>query len=112
MNAELKIQYKEKTNILRQFIENNSNLAKQGSRQWLLEKQFTIGGSEIAVITGQSAFSNIHCLVAQKVGLTKFNGNAATRWGNLFEGVAEKTFAHLFLNEFPIKIIRCTFSHI
>lgn len=110
MNAELKIQYKEKTKILRQFIENNSNLAKQGSKQWLLEKQFTIGGSEMAVITGQSAFSNIHCLVAQKVGLTKFNGNAATRWGNLFEGVSEKTFAHLFLNEFASHKIYSTGS--
>lgn len=107
---ELKNQYKEKTQVLKNFIEKNSNLAKQGSKQWLAEKQFTIGGSEMAVITGHSAFSNIRNLVAQKVGITKFNGNAATRWGNLFEGVSEKTFVHLFLNKYKSHKIYSTGS--
>ncbi len=109
-NQEMKTQYKEKINIIKNFISKNENLPKQGSKQWLVDKQFTIGGSEIAVITGQSAFSNIHSLVAQKVGITSFHGNSATRWGNLFEGVSEKTFTYLFLNEYKSHKIYATGS--
>jgi hypothetical protein len=82
---------------LKNFIELNKNLAVQGSTQWLNERKHIIGGSEISVITGENRFTTLESLIAQKIGLTHFNGNKATRWGNLFEDVTELMFKSIFL---------------
>lgn len=80
------------------FIKSNQHAAEQGSQQWLNERKFTIGGSEISTIEGCNAFSKIPDLISQKVGLTSFTGNTATRWGNLFENVSELLFKVLFID--------------
>ena len=57
---------------------------KQGTAEWL--KQRTgIGGSEIAIITGDSSFSKIKDLIGRHVGLSTFTGNKFTHWGRVFE---------------------------
>lgn len=83
---------------LLKFINDHSHLSEQGSQQWLDERQLMIGGSEIATITGKNRFSSIQNLIAQKIGLSSFLGNRATRWGNLFEDMTELIFSTLFLN--------------
>lgn len=88
---------KDKQLILKQFLETHRNLPMQGSDEWLSGRQYSIGGSEMSVITGCSPYSNISSLIAQKIGLSKFEGNLYTKWGNLFESVTEALFQQLFL---------------
>ncbi len=84
--------------ILSKFISDNSHLAEQGSKKWLEERQYIIGGSEIATVIGKNKYSTVQNLIAQKIGITSFTGNTATRWGNLFENMTELIFQILFLN--------------
>ncbi len=71
------------------FIANNVNAPIQKSAGWYAIKQTTIGGSEVGTVLGLNPFKKVHSLIAEKCGLpgTEFNGNTATRWGNLFESV-------------------------
>jgi hypothetical protein len=86
------------TATLRKFIDNNKHLAVQGSEEWKANRMNSIGGSEIASVIGQNPYSTRLNVIAQKLALTYFNGNAATRWGNLFESMAEKLFKIIFLS--------------
>lgn len=76
---------KYKLAILDKLLDKNKDLAPQGSKEWLADRTFNIGGSEMSVITKENPYTKLDQLVAQKVGFTKFNGNIATRWGKLFE---------------------------
>jgi hypothetical protein len=87
----------DKLRKLKRFIRLNSNAPIQGSAEWLKNRMSSIGGSEMSSIVGCNPFSNIESLVAQKVGLTSFNGSSATRWGNLFENVSELLFNTFFI---------------
>ena len=78
-----------KTKLLNLFLDQNQDLAPQGSEEWLAMREFNIGGSEMSVMTGENPYSSIDNLVAQKIGLTKFEGNIATRWGKLFEPITQ-----------------------
>lgn len=93
LEKELNIKLKK----LNSLVEKNKNLAKQGSEKWLEERKTIIGGSEMSIITGDNSFSTIAGLVSQKVGLTTFSGNIATRWGNLFEPITN-TICNLIFN--------------
>ncbi|MFA6089419.1 MAG: YqaJ viral recombinase family protein [Candidatus Woesearchaeota archaeon] len=81
---------KEKLQI---FINFYKHKAQQGSVQWKKEKEGsfesppTIGGSEIGSLFGINPYSKSKQLIASKLKITKFAGNTATRWGNLFEEV-------------------------
>jgi len=79
-----------KKNILEQLIYENKDLAPQGSPEWLAIREFSIGGSEMSIITGDNCYSKLDSLVSQKVGFTKFNGNIACRWGKMFEVVTQR----------------------
>lgn len=72
---------------LSELIRKNAHLPDQGTDEWLAVRRFSIGGSEIAVITRDNRFSNIKKLIAGKVGLVQFQGRLATRWGKMFENV-------------------------
>lgn len=89
----------EKLKTIEEFIEKHSDNAEQGSDAWLLERKLKIGGSEISTVEGFNPFMKLVDLVGQKIGLTSFNGNSATRWGNLFEHVSELMFKTLFLKD-------------
>jgi hypothetical protein len=84
-----------KTNILQTLIEQNKDLAPQGSQEWLTIRECSIGGSEMSIITGDNCFSKLDSLIAQKIGFSKFNGNIACRWGKIFEGVTQKITKHI-----------------
>lgn len=87
----------EKLAILKKFINDHKDLAVQGSAEWLDERKYIIGGSEISSVIGKNPFSTLESLIAQKVNLTSFKGNTACRWGNLFENVSELLFKTLFI---------------
>lgn len=89
-STELKEKYDEMKDILKNFIKENENLPEQGSEEWLKIRTTCIGGSEMSVITGENKYSNLHTLVAQKIGLKKFTTNVACTWGNIFEPVTQK----------------------
>lgn len=82
--------------ILNEFINKNKNLAPQGSKEWHAIRKFSIGGSEMSVITGDNPYQKLDNLVANKIEFTKFNGNIATRWGNLFEPVTQQITELIF----------------
>jgi len=85
-----------KMNILKSYIKKYENESEQGSDEWLAARLKIIGGSEISTIMGCNVYSNIEDLIAQRIGLSKFEGNTATRWGNLFENVSELFFKTLY----------------
>jgi len=78
-----------KKGILEKFIHHNKHLAIQGSAEWLANRTYNIGGSEMSIITGENPYSAIDNLVANKLGFSTFSGNIATRWGKLFEYVTQ-----------------------
>jgi hypothetical protein len=78
-----------KTNILENLVNQNKDLAAQGTPEWHAVREFSIGGSEMSVITGDNPFQKLDKLVAMKVGFTKFAGNIACKWGKMFEVVTQ-----------------------
>jgi hypothetical protein len=96
INLTSTVHKKHKEQILNNFLKKNSNLATQGSLEWHEIRKYNIGGSEMSIITGDNPYQKIDDLIAQKIGFTKFNGNLATRWGNLFEPLTQKIAEILF----------------
>lgn len=67
-----------------------SNLHKQGTEEWLENRKYSFGGSEIASVLGNNPYETYHQLINKKV--TKENSSDDARiWGHLFEPIA-KTF--------------------
>ncbi len=85
-----------KKHVLDNFIEDNKFLPKQGSPEWLENRQYTIGGSEIATIEGLNPYQSIKDLVKTKLNISPFKGNVATQWGKLFEEVVRLFLEMLF----------------
>lgn len=77
--------YRHHLRILKNFLDANKDLAEQGSDDWLAIRKYTIGGSEMSIITGDNPYSKLDDLISQKVGFSKFTGNIACRWGKIFE---------------------------
>ena len=74
-----------KVKELEDFIEENKHLPEQGSEQWLKDRKFTLGGSEMSTITGDNPYKNIKALIRDHIGLKTFNGNINTVWGSVLE---------------------------
>lgn len=88
---------------INKFIRSQASAPAQKSAEWYTLKQKTIGGSEVATVLGLNPYKKPHGLIAEKIGLpgTEFNGNIATRWGNLFETVTR---------DYSIKFLKMTTS--
>lgn len=84
------------------FIATNCNLAPQGSEEWLRVRQSIIGGSELSILLGKNPFSKVEDLVASKCCLTRYAGNVATKWGNIFEELTRMVVQMLFLPDIPL----------
>lgn len=74
-----------KKKALDDFINNFKNLPPQRSKQWLIERKFTIGGSEMGIIAGHNPYKDLRGLVENHLGLSVFNGNINTYWGSILE---------------------------
>lgn len=77
---------------INKYIREQAAAPAQKSAEWYKMKQKTIGGSEVATVLGLNPYKKPEGLIAEKIGLpgTEFNGNIATRWGNLFENVTKE----------------------
>jgi hypothetical protein len=82
--------------VLYNFLENNKNLPKQGSNEWLKARLETIGGSEISTVLGLNPYQNIKQLIKQKIGLTSFKKSAPLWFGNLFENILQNYTEKIF----------------
>jgi hypothetical protein len=78
-----------KQNIIDEYKLKQKNMT-QRSKEWYNMRKTTIGGSEISTILGLNPFNNKKKLIADKIGLSKFEGNDATRWGLLFEDITKQ----------------------
>jgi hypothetical protein len=81
--------YDRKYATLKKYAANVGQL-EQKSSEWVNIRKTTIGGSEISTVLGLNPYSKLRQLVAQKIGLSEFRGNIATRWGCLFEEMTRK----------------------
>ena len=76
-----------KTAILNDFLDKYKNLPKQGSDEWLKNRETTFGGSELAALIGKNKNKTCRKLLEEKASSSKFEGNSFTYWGQLFEPV-------------------------
>ena len=88
--------FENKKKTLLNFLYQHNNLPKQGSKEWLENRKFTIGGSEMAVITGDNPFGTIKDLIKTKLGWKQFIGSPATDWGKVFEPCAQLLLEKIF----------------
>jgi hypothetical protein len=74
-----------KTELLMNFIEKFKYLPNQGSKKWLEDRKFSIGGSEMGTIAGHNPYKDLRGLIEGHLGITEFNGNINTYWGSILE---------------------------
>lgn len=77
----------------------NDNGVRQHSKEWLLEKQFTVGGSELATIIGKNPYESQAKKVMLKIGLDRFPGDQKVSWGNVFEDIVKEFTEETFDTE-------------
>lgn len=74
-----------KYQCLDKFIDQYKHLPEQGTDEWKALRENFIGGSEVSTILKQNKNKTISKLIMGKLGFDKFQGNAITHWGNVFE---------------------------
>lgn len=82
--------YSEKKKILDIFLATTDRTIIQRSAKWHEMRKNTIGGSDISKIIGKNKYGSTKSFIAEKIGISSFEGNAATRWGSLFEMASSK----------------------
>lgn len=86
-----------KKQFLDAFLAKHADLPEQGSDAWLVQRKYTIGGSEMSSIDGTNSRKSVKNLVADKAGIgVPFTGNIYTQWGKVFEPVVQLYLEHLF----------------
>lgn len=68
--------------LYKYYYRDTPNPAEDRSRKL---RAGAIGGSEMGTLVGCNPYQKRKDLLASKLGLEKFTGNTATRWGNLME---------------------------
>ena len=86
-----------KHNILKSFINKYENLPKQGTKEWLQNRTYRIGGSEISTVLGKNPYQKVKALLNTHTGLSSFKGFFATYWGTVFEDMV-RNHVNLILN--------------
>lgn len=79
-----------KESLLNEFISKFKHLPAQRSKQWLEDRKYSIGGSEMGVIAGVNPYKNIRELIEGHLGMTSFTGNINTYWGSIIEDLVTK----------------------
>jgi len=85
-----------KKRALNDFLEQNKYLPIQGSKEWLLSRSETIGGSEISTILNVNKYQSIKQLIEQKTGISTFKKSAPLWFGNIFEYILQLYTEELF----------------
>ena len=81
----------EKCQRLLRYVQHNAGLPQQGSAEWLEARTFSVGGSEIAAITGNNKNMKVSDLIASKAGTKEFKKNHFMLWGTMFENMVRRT---------------------
>lgn len=77
-----------KKGLLAQFLEDHKDLPAQRSIQWLLDRMYCIGGSEIETVIGLNWHKTALEMLRARIGLDPpFTGNINTYWGTVLEDV-------------------------
>ena len=74
-----------KKKTLECFINKFKYLPEQRSKEWLDNRKYSIGGSEMGIIAGYSPYKGLRDLIENHLGITEFNGNINTYWGSIIE---------------------------
>ena len=70
------------------FLKERKTGLQQRSKAWVKARQYTIGASEIAALTGASPFDTPWSLIQKKLHPPDLSKNIACAWGKLFEPFA------------------------
>lgn len=79
--------------MLFELLNKYSNSPKQGTDEWKRSRMGTIGGSECSNFYGKKSLVQ---LASQKLGISTFNGNEHTMWGNVMEGISKNFSEFVF----------------
>lgn len=74
----------------------SKNGIEQHSREWLLTKRYTVGGSSIAIIAGLNSFQSLREYISMKLEITHFKPDIKPQWGNLFEDVIKREVEYMY----------------
>lgn len=83
MNTSIK--HNTKIKLLEEFFKKHQHLPEQNTKQWLEDRKYFIGGSEMSTIVGKNPYKNIRGLIENHLGLDPFQGNVNTYWGSVLE---------------------------
>jgi len=89
-----------KQKIIDDIIEKNKHAPPQGSKEWIADRKFTIGGSVMSTIIDKDipnnkSYGTIRNLAEQKIELVEFKTMPAMRWGNLCEPISRMYTEHV-----------------
>jgi hypothetical protein len=74
-----------KRTVLQNYIKSHEHLPAQRSPQWLLNRKFRVGGSDISTVAGMNPYKGKKEFVEGHLGITSFSGNINTYWGTIME---------------------------
>lgn len=78
------------TNLHKKILNKISNI-KQRTPEWKQARKYGIGGSSMAVITGDNIYTNLRKFLYEKAEVVENNINLLyTEWGNMFEDVIKQ----------------------
>ena len=94
-NEDIILKYK--INKIIELKKLGANMPKQGTEEWKKKRMYSIGGSEVSILLGINPWKKEIDLVKDKTNLSApFNGNIATRWGNILENVTCRMMEIIF----------------
>lgn len=85
-----------KYQLLDAFVNEYSHLPPQGSDEWKKLRENFIGGSELSTVLKQNKNKSVTKLMLEKLGFDRFQGNAITHWGNVFEELIRQHCEEVF----------------
>lgn len=85
-----------KYQLLDSFVNQYSHLPAQGSDEWKKLRENFIGGSELSTVLKRNKNKSVSKLMLEKLGFDRFQGNAITHWGNVFEELIRQYCEEVF----------------
>lgn len=76
-----------KQKLLDDFVAKWSDLPPQRSQQWLADRTFSIGASEMGTVLDFNPYQNVRELIERHTDITGLGDRTAMNWGNVMEPV-------------------------
>lgn len=87
----------DKQKLLDDFAAKWSNLPAQRSQQWLADRTYSIGASELGTVLELNPYQNIRELIEYHSNIVGLGDRTAMNWGNVMEPVITQ-FAEIIFN--------------